>query len=162
MAIVTCRDDFLERIHDDFGVGRFRLRAYARLLPEGFFCAVEDGEVVGFLVVGFERPGFLMPLVALSPLRLPSSVVRALHRLGVLRRPSIYHVIVRRDFRGRGFGSRLLERGEGYIRDRLRAPDAYLMVRKGNARAIGLYTGRGYEILGEDRARQKYVLRKSL
>jgi ribosomal protein S18 acetylase RimI-like enzyme len=162
MAIVTYRDDFLARMAEDFKIGRHRFRAYARFLPEGFFCAVEDGEVVGFLVVGFEHPGFLMPLAGLLPLRFPASLVMVLHRLGVLRRPSIYHVIVRRDFRGRGVGGRLLERGEGYVRDRLRSPDVHLMVRKDNARALGVYTGRGYEIVDEDRSRRKFILRKSL
>jgi len=154
-----------------YGFYKYLLDAYGK----AFFVAEVDGQIVGYAMSRIERTrdpvllGLHRELDEREEKPILSKILEAVKRqLG--EEKTVGHLVsiaVRREYRGRGIGSKLLEATIKAVKDVYKAEALYLEVRVSNYTAIRLYEKfgfrkariiRGYYRDGED----AYVMVKRL
>lgn len=137
--------------------------AYRRFLP-GLSVAEHEGQPVGFLQVGFQRPVFLTYLLGKMPWTLPLTFYQLLVRIGLLKDFEVANIIISPKFQGRGVAPRLMRLAEEEAVQTYYQRAIFLMVRENNKRAVRFYERLGYQRIKTIPVRvgEKLLMRKAL
>ena len=157
-------DVAFETIPAEPGLLRRGLWYAYRRFPPGLLVAENEGRVVGYLQLGFQRPASLTYFLGKMPWTLSQTFYMGMSSVGLLRDFEVASIVVSPKFQGRGVAYRLMRFAEEEAIRTYRKKAVILMVREENERAVRFYERLGYTRIGTKavRAGEKLLMMKSL